>query len=78
VITVGSKHRWSSKPSAQQRVEANRAKGKAAKAAAARAREAALATGASPAEIEVVTRAASEEVMGRPLGEFLGATGLAG
>jgi hypothetical protein len=78
VISVQSKRRWSSKPSPEQRIAANRAKGKAAKEAAALAREAAVAAGAGPAEIEAVTRAASEEVMRRPLAEFPGAMGQAG
>jgi hypothetical protein len=62
--------RWH-KPTPEQRVAANLAKGKAAKDAARQARAAAEAAGAGPEQIEVVTRAASEAVMRRPLEDFL-------
>jgi hypothetical protein len=73
-MTTMTRNRTSSrwhKPTPEQRVAANLAKGKAAKDAARQARATAEAASASPDEIEAVTRAASEAVMRRPLEDFL-------
>ncbi|HEY7201864.1 MAG TPA: hypothetical protein VIC57_16710 [Candidatus Dormibacteraeota bacterium] len=55
----------------ERRVQAHLARGKAAKEAARHARAEAEASGASPAEIAVVTHAASQRVIQTPLDEFL-------